>query len=102
MSKKTDDELIAQCEARLKALRKRKAAALRRAQTKRAEGIAAQADAMSLEQLIAAAHERACDGSAIVGALLSQLYEDAHADEAAKRSAASPADARAEDGSAGA
>ena len=66
MAKKTDDELIAQCEARLKALRKRKAAALRRAQTKRADGVAAQAD------------------------------------EAAKRSAASPADARAEDGSAGA
>lgn len=102
MAKKTDDELIADCEARLKQLRKRKADALRREQAKRALGIAEQADSMTLQKLIDAANARGCDASAPVGALLSRLYDEKRAEEAAKRSAASPADARAEDGSAGA
>lgn len=99
MAKKTDDELIADCEARLKQLRKRKADAIRREQTRRAKGIAEQADSMTLQQFIDAANARGCDASAPVGALLSRLYDAAKAEKAAERAAAKAAAARAEGGS---
>lgn len=96
MAKKTDDELIADCEARLKQLRKRKADAIRREQTRRAKGIAEQADSMTLQQLIDAANARGCDARVPVGTLLSRLYDAAKTEE---RAAAKAAAARAEGGS---
>lgn len=98
MTKKTDDELIAEHEAAIKRLRKRKANALRRVQAKRAQGIAEQADSMTLQQLIDAANARGFDASAPVGALLSRLCDAAKTEKAAERAAAKAAAARAEGG----
>ena len=81
--KKTDDELIAMYEERIRAAKRRKQDKLRRDKAKRDKALAETADAMTVQQFIATANAHHLNDLSKVGQVLALAYEDKRAESAA-------------------